>query len=325
MQRGQDTENADAPATYQDSYVGEDDAPFFRMLHGRRLNALNTTYLLPADDEEVRRSELHHRALKFVFDGRNYVGPVRQALQFGQKRRVLDLGTGGGIWAVEMADEFKRADIIGVDLAPIQPRDVPPNCEFKLSDLAQPELPYPDGYFDLIHARSIFTGIPDYIRFVSEVARLLRPGGLVILVEPDLNPAVNEPLEDIAAELDLSGWFALWETYSACLRHQGIDTSIPNRIPDIVASSGMFQDTVKRIAEVPVGFWPRDDVSLTVGQLQWMDFDLLLPALRPLFLHCGIPATKVQSLIEDAQRDLYNPEAHLITRINIVYASKNYR
>jgi hypothetical protein len=57
--------------------------------------------------------------LQFVFSGRNYVGPVKEALQFGQQRRsksfilflivifaanigsappVLDLGTGGGFW-----------------------------------------------------------------------------------------------------------------------------------------------------------------------------------------------------------------------------------
>lgn len=34
---------------------------------------------------------------------------------------VLDLGTGKGYWAIEMADEFSRADVIGIDMAPIQP------------------------------------------------------------------------------------------------------------------------------------------------------------------------------------------------------------
>jgi len=40
----------------QIAYVGEDDSQFFCQLHGRRFNALSSTYMLPADEEEVRVS-----------------------------------------------------------------------------------------------------------------------------------------------------------------------------------------------------------------------------------------------------------------------------
>jgi hypothetical protein len=36
------------------AYVGEDDSAYFRFLHGRKLNTLNETYLLPVDDDEVK-------------------------------------------------------------------------------------------------------------------------------------------------------------------------------------------------------------------------------------------------------------------------------
>ncbi|KAF5330892.1 hypothetical protein D9619_005637 [Psilocybe cf. subviscida] len=113
----------------------DDTAQFFYTLHGRTLPALNTTYLLPVDPDEVKRSDIHHRLIQFLFRGKNYVGPVREALQFGQQRRVLDLGTGSGAWAIDIADEFPRAEVLAVDLAPIQPRSVslysfhpPPQC-----------------------------------------------------------------------------------------------------------------------------------------------------------------------------------------------------
>jgi hypothetical protein len=38
------------------AYVGEDDSAYFRFLYGRKLNVLNTTYLLPVDDDEVKVS-----------------------------------------------------------------------------------------------------------------------------------------------------------------------------------------------------------------------------------------------------------------------------
>lgn len=87
-------------------YLGEDDSDYFRFIHGRSLNALNTTYMLPVDEDEIKvnfisfsrprridsrlppqRSELHHRMLQFVFHGKNYIGPVKRALQFGERRR----------------------------------------------------------------------------------------------------------------------------------------------------------------------------------------------------------------------------------------------
>ena len=65
----------------------EDVAQFFRSLHGRKLPALSETYPLPVDADEERRQELHHRQIKFILSGKNYMGPVKEALQFGEKRR----------------------------------------------------------------------------------------------------------------------------------------------------------------------------------------------------------------------------------------------
>ncbi|KAF8921217.1 S-adenosyl-L-methionine-dependent methyltransferase [Mucidula mucida] len=307
------------------SYVGDDDSAFFRQVHGRQLNTLNPTYMLPADEDEVKRMELYHRMLKFVLDGRNYVGPVKEALQFGQQRRILDLGTGGGLWAIEMADEFPRAEVIGIDLAPIQPRDVPPNCTFELYNLEEGRvnIPYSDGYFDLVHARCMFTGIRDYPQLIREISRVLRPGGLVILIESELTPLYT-PAEGVAPHLNVSTWYALWQVYMTCLQRHGVDPTVPTRIDDIVVSTGRFENVVKRNGNIPVGFWPEDPVSLTVGQLQWMDYELLLPALRPLFLTCELP-DRVDKLITEAQQVLYNPEARLMTRINIVHASKSFQ
>ncbi|THU88391.1 S-adenosyl-L-methionine-dependent methyltransferase [Dendrothele bispora CBS 962.96] len=308
-------------------YVGEDDSEFFRSLHGRRFNNLNHTYCLPADQDEVKRSELHQRMMQFVFSGRNYIGPVKEALQFGQHRRILDLGTGAGLWAISMADEFPRAEVIGIDLAPLQPRNVPPNCTFELCDINQSPIPYPDNYFDLIHARSMHTGITDYPKMIREIARLLRPGGLVLLIEPSLHP-FSEGAEfptpsSLSPSSSNSHWSSFWETYRNCLNRQGIDVSVPEKLADFLLASGKFEAIVQRDGNIPVGFWPQDPDLLTVGQLQWMDFDLFLPAVRPLFLSLGLGERHVDNLIANAHEDLYHPPVDgLGCRIYIVHASK---
>lgn len=38
------------------SYVGEDDSEYFTELHGRKMNSMNTRYMLPADADEIRVS-----------------------------------------------------------------------------------------------------------------------------------------------------------------------------------------------------------------------------------------------------------------------------
>lgn len=39
----------------------------------------------------------------------------------------MDVGTGTGIWAIDMADRFPNAQVKGIDFSPIQPNWVPPN------------------------------------------------------------------------------------------------------------------------------------------------------------------------------------------------------
>ncbi|KAK2466867.1 hypothetical protein APHAL10511_001125 [Amanita phalloides] len=307
------------------SPLGDDDSDYFRIVHERSLNTLNTTYMLPVDEDEVKRSELHHRMLQFVFQGKNYVGPVKQTLQFGERRRVLDLGTGAGHWAIDMADEFPGAEIIGVDLAPIQPRSVPPNCTFELCDLDQSSLPYPNNYFDMVHARSMHMGIRDYPRLLREVARILRPGGLVLLIESDLSPAIEADGQIIALpcdRTDLNGWYTVWNIYRECLRRQGIDITVPQRLSELLATTQAFESVVAHDGHIPVGFWPKDEHQLSVGQLQWLDYDLFIPALKPLFLSTGVPESSVDRVIKEAQRDLYYPSTPYFTLIHVVYAVK---
>jgi ubiquinone/menaquinone biosynthesis C-methylase UbiE len=220
--------------------------------------------MLPADEEEVRRSELQHKTIQFLFNGKNYVGPIADILKQkeGQERcRVLDLGTGGGFWAIDLADEFPSAEVIGVDLAPIQPREVPANCTFELCDLDQFYLPYPSEHFDVIHARFMHTGIENYPRFLHEIARMLRPGGLVILIEPDTEPIADEKSAShftrSGQPSGMRGWFTLWETYRKCLRDKGIDVNIPPELSNLVASTGAFDRIVSQEGNIPIGFWPK--------------------------------------------------------------------
>ncbi|KII83475.1 hypothetical protein PLICRDRAFT_180379 [Plicaturopsis crispa FD-325 SS-3] len=312
---------------YEVDFVGSDDSALFRTVHGMRFNATNPRYMIPADEDARRRSYLLHNMVWFMFNGKAYIGPVADVLRSRRdhgQRHIIDLGTGGGDWAISIADEFPRVEVTGVDLAPIQPRLVPSNCTFDVCDLDFFELLYPPSTYDFIHARAMHTGISNYPRFLKEVGRMLRTGGMVLLIELDLEPMADGRMEsELQGYSGLSGWFALWRAYHHCLhRLGGIDVTVPQHLGELLAEAGQFEHISTRVGDVPIGFWPRDPLRLTIGEIAWMYFDSLLPSMLPLFIDSGYSEGHAKVLIRSAQEDLYHPIVHMSTRLHIAWAFK---
>lgn len=136
---------------------------------------------MPNDDLEQDRLDLLHHIFRLLLGGALYRAPIADGRL--PPRRILDVGTGTGIWAIEMADEFPNAVVIGTDLSPIQPGWVPPNCKFYVDD-AEDEWTYStDEHFDFIHGRGLCGGIADWPRFYGQVYQNLKPGGWLEIQE----------------------------------------------------------------------------------------------------------------------------------------------
>jgi ubiquinone/menaquinone biosynthesis C-methylase UbiE len=92
----------------------------------------------------------------------------------GPVRRALDVGTGTGAGALEIAKRFQGAEVVGLDVSPAmleEARRIAPGVEFVEGDASS--LPFGDGEFDLVaHA--------NMIPFLDETARVLRPGGWTV-------------------------------------------------------------------------------------------------------------------------------------------------
>lgn len=91
--------------------------------NGRRYHGYRSgSYLLPNDEIEQDRLDLLHHLFLMMLDGQLYMSPTTSTPQ-----RVLDIGTGTGIWALDFGDENPGSEVVGTDLSPIQPSWVPPN------------------------------------------------------------------------------------------------------------------------------------------------------------------------------------------------------
>ena len=109
--------------------------------------------------------------------------------------RVLDLGCGGGRHAFEM---YRRgADVVALDqdvdeLARVRDmfaamRDAGEVADGAEADVKEGDalaLPFADAEFDRIVAAEILEHIPDDLQVLSEVARVLRPGGTIAITVP---------------------------------------------------------------------------------------------------------------------------------------------
>jgi len=108
----------------------------------------------------------------------------------------------------------------------------------------------------------------------------------------------------------------------AASKKKGIDITAPARIQKLLNATDAFKNIVSQQADIPIGFWPKDDLTLTIGQLAWMNYDLLLPAMRPLLLSTGKTESEVKTLLEQAHHDLYYPIVKPSSRLHVVHAIK---
>jgi len=59
---------------------------------------------------EQDRLDMYHEILHLLMKGRLHIAPL------DDPKRILDIGTGTGIWAIEMADLHPTCRVIGTDL-----------------------------------------------------------------------------------------------------------------------------------------------------------------------------------------------------------------
>lgn len=155
----------------------------------------------------------------------------------------LDLGTGPGEIPLMLCERVARVRVIGVDLSwqmlriAEQRRHASPCAQrvvFQYADVKA--LPFIDGAFDGVISNTILHHIPEPARMLCEAARVLRPGG-VLLIRDLFRPATPERLQELV-QLHAGDCTAEQQKMFAASLHAALT---PEELREAAAASGLQQ------------------------------------------------------------------------------------
>ncbi|KAG8953891.1 hypothetical protein FRC03_011628 [Tulasnella sp. 419] len=219
----------------------------------------------------------------------------------GYSPRVLDIGTGSGIWAIEMSKRFPHAEVIGVDLAPpsLQMSNIPDNCRFEIDD-GNLSFTHWTNSFDLVHGRSVNVGIHDFSQFLYNMAQILKPGGMLIMAggmhqfyDETAKPYPNA-IEGQRGFSALQRWFTIvrngYKRITAPVSEQPVDIfDLPFSWDQWASSNGNFEDVNTLTVKIPVGDWHPGLSSemAQAGELCRSDLLMLIESWAPTVISSG--------------------------------------
>ncbi|HEU5382873.1 MAG TPA: methyltransferase domain-containing protein [Ktedonobacteraceae bacterium] len=239
----------------------------------------DSDYQLPKDEEEDIRLNFQHHALYHAI-GNHSIAPIHPPLPL-----ILDVGTGTGIWANEMARLFPLSTVVGVDLSdrsfkhPSQD-----NCFLHMGNVLT-GLPFPDQFLSFTHQRLLVAGITaeNWPRVIHELVRVTRINGWGELVE-------------VGSFTDGAGpaTARMQQFLVTVSRTMGFDGEMVSRLGEMLQRAGL-QSVETQPIPIPVGEW-----AGRVGQMMKHDLLGAANALRGRYCaQAGIAGEEFEQLVRE--------------------------
>ncbi|KAL3452398.1 hypothetical protein BJX65DRAFT_293005 [Aspergillus insuetus] len=226
-------------------------------------------YVYPNDEREMNRLDMQHHMCKLLTGGRLFLAPLRNP------RNIVDIGTGSGIWPIELASIFPHAQITGTDLSPCQPDEVPENVHFIVDDCTEEDWLWNRNSLDYIHSGHMSGALPSYKDLLRKMFDHLKPGGWAECQEFDTMVKCDDgtmpPLTDELGAYPFQDWCDL-----QIRAGQSTDPPRQFRVAHRVAR-GMkdvgFVDVQEYIFKAPVNPWSSEPHLHTIGK--WNESNIL--------------------------------------------------
>ncbi len=156
-------------------------------------------------------------------------GPIRNLREIGVGSgwKCLEVAAGAGSIASWLGNHIgPTGHVLATDLDPHLLEGIQaPNISVQGQNLLTDDLP--EYAFDLVHTRALLSFLPDPRRAIGKLVSATRPGGWLLIEQPDYVSAVPDPsMSEGAQELSRKGWAALL----GHLQSHGYDTELGRRL-----------------------------------------------------------------------------------------------
>ncbi|KAI1333891.1 S-adenosyl-L-methionine-dependent methyltransferase [Xylariaceae sp. FL0016] len=229
----------------------------YRTLHGRTFHSErgNAQSWNPNDAQHDETMNVFHHVATIEQDGKIFLAPISDSVH-----KVLDVGCGTGSWAIDFADQFPGAEVIGVDISPQQPQWIPPNLRFEMDDVTQPWT-YAPNSFDYVHSRWLIGAIPDWDVLFKEVFQATKPGGYYESRES--SPWIQSDDDTVRPETALGQWGRVFAEAGKKFGRsfQPIEDDLQRKAMEKAG----FVDIKEYNFKTPVGSWPANPKLKEIG------------------------------------------------------------
>ncbi|KAI1353487.1 tam domain protein [Xylaria sp. FL0043] len=282
-----------ANTNYRDGESITSSVTAYREENGRTYHAYSDgSYHYPNDSLELERLDWQFICLKRLFNGKNYFAPWSQERP---PKRILDLATGTGLWAVEMAEEFESSTVIGTDLSPIQPEYVPPNIRMSLGAWENFEIDVARKAFDHLEPDGWF-----------EAQELL----------PSLGCDDGSMPADYAPNL-------LFNDLEDCARREQRPLDIAKTYKQGLINAG-FVDVTQQVYKIPINGWARSRNWKTLGDLWNVNCLDAIQGVAMALLHRarGLKRHQIEIHLMETRRGLSDKSVHAYQSCYVVLGRK---
>ncbi|KAI9054703.1 hypothetical protein LZ554_001855 [Drepanopeziza brunnea f. sp. 'monogermtubi'] len=272
----------------------------------------NEEYGLPIDEDELDRIDMSHAKYTMLLEKSLFIAPITASPQ-----KILDIGTGTGIWAIDMAEAYPSAEVLGLDIAPTQPQWVPPNCIFEIDDIEMPWTLEKNSY-DFIHSRDLLLSIRDWPKLVTQCFDHIKPGGYLELqcIYPRLK------CDDGSTPTDSGLWQFSDHALEASTRI-GAPLDACTRYAEYMAVAG-FTEVIERHYKVPASPWAKDKRMKLVGAFELHNLlrGISAMSLRMFSKAYGWSQSEIEMFLVKARADMHNTRFHAYYDFMVIYGRK---
>ncbi|KAF1813886.1 LaeA-like protein, partial [Eremomyces bilateralis CBS 781.70] len=218
-------------------------------------------YLYPCDEHEKDRMDICHKLFSIARRGQLHNAPVSATSNPYSPTRIMDLGCGTGIWAIDMADKFPHAEVVGLDLVNIQPEKIPPNLRFRIPRDYEAPWTYGEESWDLIHIQMGCGSVSSWPELYQKIFAHLKPGsGWIEQVEIDFQPRCDDGT--LRPESHVVQWY---QYLAEATGRVSKSITYESNTGHILRSAG-FIDIQETVIRAPYNGWPADPHQKHIGR-----------------------------------------------------------